>query len=121
MSGSHGEGEEVLAKGVISGHAYSCISIHEFELEGADVRLLQLRNPWGQKEWTGRWSDNSPVWTEELREQMGSTAEDDGIFFIEFSDYVNHFATTSICVDPNPDKNFHSMVLFDFGAEGVRK
>jgi calpain-15 len=34
MSGTNGQGEQRLAKGVISGHAYSLISIHEFEFEG---------------------------------------------------------------------------------------
>jgi len=31
------------------------------------VRLCVMRNPWGQGEWKGEWSDNSPLWTPELR------------------------------------------------------
>eukprot|EP00762_Andalucia_godoyi_P005561 ANDGO_00515.mRNA.1 Calpain-type cysteine protease DEK1 len=34
------------------------------------VRLVQLRNPWGDTEWTGDWSDHSPLWTESAREQI---------------------------------------------------
>jgi hypothetical protein len=108
MSGSDGQGEQQLARGVISGHAYSLISIHEFEHEGEDVKLLKMRNPWGQKEWTGPWSDNSSLWTDDLREELGSTAEEDGVFFITYSDYVSHFATTSICVCSNPEEYHHS-------------
>lgn len=59
--------EEQAAKfesmGLVQGHAYSLIGAYE----GNGVQLVQVRNPWGQHEWTGDWSDNSPLWTEELR------------------------------------------------------
>ena len=32
--------------------------------EGKLLRLVQLRNPWGQSEWKGAWSDSSKEWTE---------------------------------------------------------
>lgn len=57
MAASRGEGEEQNADGIISGHAYSLISIHEFQYRGKTVRLLKLRNPWGSGEWQGDWSD----------------------------------------------------------------
>jgi hypothetical protein len=28
-------------------------------------QLLNIRNPWGEKEWDGDWSDMSELWTEE--------------------------------------------------------
>lgn len=51
MAASHGQGENKNADGVISGHAYSMISIHEFTHQGKEVKLLKLRNPWGSGEW----------------------------------------------------------------------
>jgi hypothetical protein len=56
--------EEIEGSGIVSGHAYSLISVHEAH---EDVpRLLRLRNPWGKTEWNGDYSDDSPLWTEEL-------------------------------------------------------
>ena len=46
-------------QGVVLGHAYSILDVRE--LEGN--RLLQMRNPWGTGEWSGRWSDRSTEWT----------------------------------------------------------
>ena len=63
MASSHGQGENRNDEGVITGHAYSLISIHEFQHKGREVKLLKLRNPWGHGEWQGDWSDNSPLWT----------------------------------------------------------
>jgi len=34
---------------------------------GARERLLKVRNPWGSHEWTGDWSDSSPLWTDHLK------------------------------------------------------
>ena len=67
MVASTGQGENRNAEGVISGHAYSLISIHELKHRGKDIKLLKLRNPWGSGEWQGDWSDNSPLWTPQLK------------------------------------------------------
>jgi calpain-15 len=53
--------------GVISRHAYSLISAHEV-MNG--VKLLKLRNPWGEGEWTGAWSDKWTGWTPELKSEL---------------------------------------------------
>ena len=52
MAASHGQGEVTSDAGVVSGHAYSLISIHEIkDKRGKQVNLLKLRNPWGTGEW----------------------------------------------------------------------
>ena len=108
MAASHGQGENRTDEGVISGHAYSLIAIHEFENKGKEIKLLQLRNPWGSGEWQGDWSDKSPLWTDELRTKLGCVDEDDGMFFIELTDYLDHFSWTSVCVENNDEKYVHS-------------
>jgi hypothetical protein len=44
---------------IVAYHAYSILGAYEVEVEGAVVNLLKLRNPWGYKEWTGAWGDDS--------------------------------------------------------------
>jgi len=36
--------------------------------EGNDVKLLNIRNPWGKTEWNGDWGDSSELWTPKIRE-----------------------------------------------------
>jgi hypothetical protein len=52
----------------VPGHAYTLLSAAEvLDINGNTVRLVKLRNPWGSGEWNGDWSDQSPLWTDELR------------------------------------------------------
>jgi hypothetical protein len=46
-----------------------------------DIQLLRLRNPWGRKEWTGDWSDKSPLWTRRMKAKLDYKDEDDGAFW----------------------------------------
>ena len=51
--------------GLVAGHAYALLRARE---TSAGDRLVEIRNPWGQggMEWTGDWSDQSPLWTPAL-------------------------------------------------------
>ncbi len=43
-----------------------------------------MRNPWGEKEWNGDWSDQSDQWkkiSEEEKKECGLIFEDDGEFW----------------------------------------
>ena len=86
-------------KMIVSSHVYAVISVHEITRKGEKVKLLKLRNPHGQHEWTGDWSDRSELWDEKTRSELGMEAADDGVFFIDFENYIKHFRTTSICFD----------------------
>ena len=55
-SGNDSAAEAV--RGIVQGHAYSVLKVRKVK----DFRMVQLRNPWGQFEWTGAWSDSSPLW-----------------------------------------------------------
>jgi hypothetical protein len=97
--------------GVLRAHAYTLIGTREENVNGRNVRLVQVRNPWGQGEWQGRWSDKDSVWTAELRTRFHHKNADDGTFFMDFSDFAQVYAHTTIC--KVNDSYFYSSLEFE--------
>jgi len=73
--------------GIHGGHAYSILRAENYGGE----RLLLVKNPWGQGEWNGPWSDGSSQWTAESIKELGHTFGDDGVFWIRFKDLLRKF------------------------------
>jgi len=83
-------GENKRTDGLVAGHAYTVIEL--VEVEG--VKLVKLRNPWGNSfEWNGKWGDNSSSWDEnpEIKEQVGLSVAEDGIFHMENCDFMSKY------------------------------
>jgi Calpain family cysteine protease len=58
------------------------------------IRIVRIRNPWGEREWKGDWSYNSERWTTALRAKIGidkSYAKNDGTFFMSYDDMIHKF------------------------------
>uniref|UniRef100_A0A8D0MCM8 Calpain 9 n=1 Tax=Sus scrofa TaxID=9823 RepID=A0A8D0MCM8_PIG len=51
------ESEARTPFGLIKGHAYTVTGVDQVNIRGQKVELIRVRNPWGQVEWTGSWSD----------------------------------------------------------------
>ena len=84
--------EQMQEMGLVAAHAYTLIAVAmEVDENGETVRLVKLRNPWGKFEWNGDWSDESSLWTEELKEAVGMTSSDDGTFWMSFEDLQRYF------------------------------
>jgi hypothetical protein len=50
-------------------------------------------------EWTGDWSDTSPLWTEEMQAEIEVIeASDDGMFWMSFEDLVKNFYSVNVCM-----------------------
>ncbi|KAK3699315.1 hypothetical protein LTR37_016467 [Vermiconidia calcicola] len=82
-----GGSKPTSTKGFIGGHAYAVLKTWE---EG-DLKLLKLRNPWGEVEWEGDWSDGSKLWTPDMMKKLDHTFGDDGVFWISYKDFLKHF------------------------------
>lgn len=76
-------------------NSYNIPGVGEFN----GVRLLTLKNPWGEFEWKGDFCDGSESWTEELKEFFSyeNAKKEDGVFFIKYEDFVKEFSSIIIC------------------------
>ncbi|XP_046582872.1 calpain-1 catalytic subunit-like [Haliotis rubra] len=60
--------KKYVPKGLVGQHAYSLNGADVVTtFDNARVPLLRIRNPHGENEWTGRWSDGSGEWKREGR------------------------------------------------------
>jgi hypothetical protein len=81
-------GEDMLPCGLVGGHAYSVVGIGS----AMGNRLIRFRNPWGQGEWTGKWSDKNTEgeWTPEMKDALSYVDENDGTFWMSVEDFVRN-------------------------------
>ncbi|KAM3857364.1 calpain-1 catalytic subunit [Diretmus argenteus] len=91
--------EAVTFKKLVKGHAYSVTGVDEVVYRGNMTKLVRIRNPWGEVEWTGAWSDNSREWDSVDRSVRGRLqhCSDDGEFWMSFSDFLREFSRLEIC------------------------
>mmetsp|Transcript_43880 Transcript_43880/g.121994 ORF Transcript_43880/g.121994 Transcript_43880/m.121994 type:complete len:759 (-) Transcript_43880:115-2391(-) len=102
--GSHaGSDKDLNSFGVVQGHAYTIIAV-ELNVAGSGFDMLMLRNPWGTGEWTGDWSDQSDMWTRypNVKKTLGYEFADDGIFWIEASDFFKNYSSVMVCCKSMP-------------------
>ena len=106
--------------GVLAGHAYSILDVFEIPKprgkKRKTSRLLRIRNPWGRKEWNGKWSDDS-VETKQNKERIEqklnekyketkekiTLSQEDGTFLMCFSDFRQIFNKLYICKNFPPN------------------
>ena len=63
------------------------------------LKIIKIYNPWAWFEWKGKFNDNDEEsWNKIplLKKLVGYNNNDDGIFFMEFSDYYKKFHSTYI-------------------------
>ncbi|TFK09819.1 cbp/p300-interacting transactivator 2 [Platysternon megacephalum] len=96
---SAAETEAVTSQKLVKGHAYSVTGAEEVNCRGSMQKLIRIRNPWGEVEWTGKWNDNCSNWNSvapEVRERL-TRRHEDGEFWMSFSDFLRHYSRLEIC------------------------
>uniref|UniRef100_A0A8C5NAF4 Calpain 9 n=1 Tax=Gouania willdenowi TaxID=441366 RepID=A0A8C5NAF4_GOUWI len=95
---SSAESEAKTSTGLVKGHAYSVTGVDEVTIRGRKVKLVRVRNPWGQVEWNGPWSDKEwdSVDSSDKNRIMQNSRED-GEFWMEFEDFKRNYNKVEIC------------------------
>ncbi|XP_061041323.1 calpain-8 isoform X2 [Eubalaena glacialis] len=96
---STAEAEAITSLKLVKSHAYSVTGVEEVDFRGHPEKLIRLRNPWGEVEWMGAWSDVAPEWNyidPRQKEKLDKKAEA-GEFWMSFSNFLRQFSGLEIC------------------------
>ncbi|XP_034445250.1 calpain-9 [Hippoglossus hippoglossus] len=97
---SSAESEAKTSTGLVKGHAYSITGVEEVNYRGQKVQLIRIRNPWGQVEWNGPWSDKSREWNyvdKAEKDRVLQNSAEDGEFWMEFEEFKKNYDKVEIC------------------------
>ncbi|NP_001080808.1 calpain 5 L homeolog [Xenopus laevis] len=100
--------EARMACGLVKGHAYAVTDVRKVRLghgllaffKSEKLDMIRMRNPWGEREWNGPWSDSSEEWqkvSKSEREKLGVTVQDDGEFWMTFEDFCKYYTDIIMC------------------------
>ncbi|OCT93322.1 uncharacterized protein LOC414629 isoform X1 [Xenopus laevis] len=100
--------EARMACGLVKGHAYAVTDVRKVRLghgllaffKSEKLDMIRMRNPWGEREWNGAWSDSSEEWqkvSKSEREKLGVTVQDDGEFWMTFEDFCKYYTDIIMC------------------------
>eukprot|EP00800_Vazella_pourtalesii_P002531 TRINITY_DN12420_c0_g2_i1.p1 TRINITY_DN12420_c0_g2~~TRINITY_DN12420_c0_g2_i1.p1 ORF type:complete len:675 (+),score=89.23 TRINITY_DN12420_c0_g2_i1:56-2080(+) len=121
--------QKTLPQGLVTGHTYSLTNIHDMRLSRGlfsifnreRMAMIRLRNPWGEIEWKGPWSDGSEEWTkipEAEKKDIGLVFSDDGEFWMDMTDFIQFFSSIDICEVFNTNIFNFSKTWHEFSAAG---
>ncbi|KAK7137188.1 hypothetical protein R3I93_017307 [Phoxinus phoxinus] len=94
---SASDSEAVTRQKLVKGHAYSLTGATEVNYRGRKEKLVRMRNPWGQVEWTGAWSDSSSEWNSVAASERPNASAEDGEFWMSFSEFQSNYSRIEIC------------------------
>lgn len=79
--------------GLAGGHAYTILDAMKVnDKNGREWKLVKVRNPWASEGYNGPWSRHDHArWTDDLRQKLGETKKNDGVFFMPSNLYRKIF------------------------------
>jgi hypothetical protein len=90
VKGEEGEqNEEIGGDGIWNNHAYGIMDIRDIK----GLRLIRIRNPWGEGEWKGTFGDEDEEWDKHrgLKDELNYEFGKDGTWWMAFDDWVKHY------------------------------
>lgn len=85
---THPDPNELGRQGIEDDHAYSLLRAVEYD----GKRLCLVKNPWGETEWNGPWSDGSKEWTPEALKALEHKFGNEGIFWMPYLDFLRRYS-----------------------------
>lgn len=91
-------GKKLTHLDLVSGHAYTVLDAREIKLPSVNepVHLVKVRNLWSVWQWTGDWSSNSKLWTEQYKKELGYNPNDLTIVWMTIEDFISQFYGCSV-------------------------
>ena len=95
ISAASNKQNNIKVNGIEPEHSYSIIQVKKWKEKG--YYLIRLRNPWGDDEFKGDWSDKSEKWNEENKKYFNYIDKNDGVFWISLEDFLKYYNEIMIC------------------------
>ena len=99
-AGTAGQGDDSAfnACGIAKSHAYSLIAAFTMtDAASFEHRMLMIRNPWGENNYSWKWSRDDPRWTDELIAQVPhnfnpktANPSNTGVFVVPFEAFKDN-------------------------------
>ncbi|OQV14474.1 Calpain-B [Hypsibius exemplaris] len=96
--------ESRLTNGLVLGHAYSLTDVRTIPVSvvrgQSATTIMRARNPWGQQEWNGPFSDKSSIWNQipqNIKDDLHYSISEDGEFWLDYQDFQTNYQLLEIC------------------------
>ena len=85
--------------GLLKSHAHTVLGAKQITKDdGTPIKMIKIMNPEGFETYSGDYNDNDPKWTQKMRDQLGHTRGNDGVYWMPVSSFKKDFADLIIAM-----------------------